>query len=92
METLAAYEETGQLIYVIVSQVRRKNAMPPSSKKKGGFLGLFRKKAKPEIGLPPNPKNTAMLYSLGREVDGHTAGHHLLRHHPPGRYPNEPLP
>ena len=74
METLAAYEETGQLIQeripFIVSQVRRETATPPSARKKGGFLGLFRKKAKPEIGLSRNPKTTAMLYSLGREVDG----------------------
>lgn len=78
METLAAYEETGQLIQeripVIVSQVRRETATPPLSKKKGGFLGLFRKKAKPETSLPPNPKTTAMLYSLGREVDGRLKG------------------
>lgn len=74
METLAAYEETGQLIReripFIVSQVRRETAAPPLARKKGGFLGLFRKKAKPETGLPPNPKTTAMLHSLGREVDG----------------------
>lgn len=78
METLAAYEETGRLIQeripAIVSQVRRETATSPPSGKKGGFLGLFRKKAKPEAGLPPNPKTTAMLHSLGREVDGRLKG------------------
>lgn len=78
METLAAYEETGRMIQeripVIVSQVRRETATPPLSRKKGGFLGLFRKKAKPEADLSPNPKTTAMLYSLGREVDGRLKG------------------
>ena len=68
LETFAAYGETNELIKeripTIVSQAQREGATS-RVKKKGGFLGLFRKSQ--PIAEPL--KTTDMLYSLGREVD-----------------------
>lgn len=78
-ETLTTYEETGQMIQAripaIVSQVERETTTSLPAKKKSGFWGLFRKKAKSGNDLLINPKTTAMLYSLSREVDSRLKEH-----------------
>lgn len=70
LETLSAQDETEELIRrripYLASQVEREDA--PETKKKGGFLGLFRKKQK-DTTAPPTAKTSAMLYSFGREVE-----------------------
>ena len=70
LETLSAQDETEELIRrripYLASQVEREDA--PETKKKGGFLGLFRKKKK-DTTAPPTAKTSAMLYSFGREVE-----------------------
>lgn len=70
LETLLAQDETEELIRqhipYLASQVEREDAS--ETKKKGGFLGLFRKKQRD--AAPPTTANTsAMLYSFGREVE-----------------------
>lgn len=73
METFVAYNETNELIQeripTIVLQVKRESTTPPPVKKKGGFLGLFRKKKQAKTAPSTKTKTTAMLYSLGQEVD-----------------------
>lgn len=69
-ETLSAQDETDELIRKRIPdfalQVQRENT--PTPKKKGGLLGLFRKKQK-DIPPPLMDKTSAMLYSFGREVE-----------------------
>lgn len=70
LETLLAQDETDELIRqripYIASQLQKEDT--PATKKKGGFLGLFRKKQK-DTTAPPTAQTSAMLYSFGREVE-----------------------
>lgn len=70
LETLLAQDETDELIRqripYIASQLQKEDT--PATKKKGGFLGLFRKKQK-DATAPPTAQTSAMLYSFGREVE-----------------------
>lgn len=70
LETLSAQDETEELIRqripYLASQMQKQDT--PATKKKGGFLGLFRKKQQDKTA-PPTAKTSAMLYSFGREVE-----------------------
>ena len=70
LETLLAQDETDELIRqripYIASQLQKEDT--PATKKKSGFLGLFRKKQK-DTTAPPTAQTSAMLYSFGREVE-----------------------
>lgn len=79
LETLSAQDATEEMFYqripYIASQVKKESAAPV--KKKGGFLGLFRKKQNP-AEQPSAAKTSAMLYSLRQEVHDRQREHQEL--------------